>query len=121
MVSIARACTNFKYKEIYMLKDMAELIYFSSYAKIKVYKSLINKNLSYGRILIILPKKIGNSPFRNLIKRRIRAIFFNRKIYTLKYDFVFIAQKGIDKLSFNELENIFINMYQNLSKSLSKN
>jgi len=117
MISLARACTNFKYKDIYILNKKAELIYFNQNFKIKLYKDLVNKDYNYGRILIILPKKIGVAPLRNLIKRRVKSIFYQEMIYNLKYDFVFIAQKGIENVSFKDLKNIFLNLYNKLNKA----
>jgi len=37
---------------------------------------------SYGRILIVIPRKVGPACTRNLIRRRIRALYFEEKLFT---------------------------------------
>ena len=35
----------------------------------------------YAKILIVTPKKIGSAPVRNLLKRRLKSIFYEEKLY----------------------------------------
>ena len=46
-----------------------------------------------GRILIVTPKKSGSAPERNLFKRRVRALFREKKLFNKKIDFVIITSK----------------------------
>ncbi len=59
-----------------------------------------------GRILIITPRKIGNAPQRNLLRRRLKAIFREEKIFNYSYDFVVYSRKGSADLSFEDLKAI---------------
>jgi ribonuclease P protein component len=61
-----------------------------------------------GRLLIITPKKIGNAPTRNLIKRRLKALFFEEKLYTRGYNCIFFCKPAISELSFQELKKIVL-------------
>ena len=64
----------------------------------------------FGRILIIIPKKIGNAPIRNKIRRQLKAIFLEKKIFQNQFDWAIIIKKPIRQLSFNELKNILNNV-----------
>lgn len=64
--------------------------------------------LSYGRILIIIPKKVGSAPQRNLLRRRIKAIFYGEQLYTQPYDWIIILKPPIISWSFQELRDILL-------------
>jgi ribonuclease P protein component len=56
-----------------------------------------------GRILVITPGKVGTSPQRNLVRRRLKSIFYENKFFELGFDCVVIIKKpGVD-LSFEKL------------------
>ncbi len=60
----------------------------------------------HGRVLIITPRRSGNSPQRNLIRRRIKAIFIGDELYSKKMDLVIIVRReGIDT-SFGTLKKL---------------
>ncbi len=61
---------------------------------------------SYGRLLIIVPKKVGNAPQRNRIKRRLRALFYKEKFYTLLKDVIIVVRPEAAALSFMQLEAV---------------
>ena len=62
----------------------------------------------YARLLIITPKKIGNAPQRNRVKRRLRALFYENKLFEGSTDMVAIIKKeGID-MPFEELKKVMI-------------
>jgi len=59
-----------------------------------------------GRILVITSAKVGSAPKRNLIRRRLKAIFFEEKLFELGVDCVVIIKKaGID-LDFEQLKKL---------------
>ena len=63
-----------------------------------------DRQASHGRILIVIPKRTGNAPFRNKIRRQIKAIFMNHEIYTKDFDWIIIIKKAIRTLSFSNLQ-----------------
>lgn len=72
-----------------------------------------------GRILIITPRKIGNAPQRNRLRRRFKALFHEEKIFEKSYDFVIYCRKGSANLSFQELKSLFLKVVDQLpSRSL---
>lgn len=69
-----------------------------------------------ARILIVASRKVGNAPQRNLIRRRIKSIFYEEKLYERVVDCVIIAQKKLTELSFDELKSIILGVYQKVPK-----
>ncbi len=62
----------------------------------------------YARLLIVTPKKIGNAPQRNKIKRRLRAIFYENDLFDGTTDMIVIIKKeGVD-MPFEELKRVII-------------
>lgn len=51
-------------------------------------------------------KKIGKSVVRNKVKRRLRASFnLLQQKFSLNFNYIFIAKKGIEGIGFNEIKN----------------
>lgn len=48
---------------------------------------------SFGRILVITPRKVGNAPARNKIRRRLKALFYQKKLYERLTDVCIIIKK----------------------------
>lgn len=65
----------------------------------------------YGRALFITPKKIGNAPKRNKIRRRIKSIIRENKLYERKQDMVFIVKSLSSKPSFDKIKKIVLKAY----------
>lgn len=65
-----------------------------------------------GRILIITPKSSGNSPERNLFRRRIRALFREKKLFERSKDFVVITDKRGISLPFSKLGQLLLRAAQ---------
>jgi ribonuclease P protein component len=68
----------------------------------------------FGRVLIVASREVGTAPERNLIRRRIKSIFYEEKLFTLDFDCVVIAYKKMVSLSFDQLKNILTDAYQKL-------
>ncbi len=61
-----------------------------------------------GRILIIIPSRVGTAPQRNRIRRRIKAIFYENKLYEKGFNWVFFVKPAASCLSFQELHALII-------------
>ena len=68
----------------------------------------------FGRILIVTSRKVGNAPERNFIRRRVKAIFYEEKLYERTVDCVIIAKKKLVGLSFSQLKDILLEAYRKL-------
>jgi ribonuclease P protein component len=70
------------------------------------------KSNEYAKILVITSRKVGNSPKRNKLRRRLKSIFFNEKLFNAQYDCIMIAKIGSVNLTFQELKDILISIYK---------
>jgi ribonuclease P protein component len=67
-----------------------------------------------ARILVITPRRSGNSPERNLVRRRIKSIFYENKFYELGYDcIVIIKQLGVE-VNFEELKKLLVDAFDRM-------
>lgn len=99
-MSIAGSITKFNQIEIKFLFDHADRCQScSAFVLLRT-----QKQSTIGRILVVLSKKIGNAPSRNLLKRRVKAIFMAEKGYEKGFDWVLIARKKATLLSFANLQ-----------------
>lgn len=71
---------------------------------------------SIGRILVITPKKTGNAPLRNKIRRRLKAIYYESKLYEAGYDCIIIIKKEGINLDFNQLQNLLFQAFSLIEK-----
>ena len=109
-----------------MKKTTSKPIYKFSQQEAKRFfqKSITKKNIEgltillaprvfdYGRILVITPRKSGNAPERNLIRRRLKHIFYEDKLYEKPFDCIVIISKQSIDLNFDKLKSILNNVIQ---------
>lgn len=62
------------------------------------------KEQPHFRVGLSVSKKLGNAVTRNQIKRRIRHILTEIRSQMTKDDFVIIARKGVEELTYQELK-----------------
>lgn len=59
-----------------------------------------------GRLIVIAPRKAGNAVARNQFKRRVRAIFREKKLNQTKFDWVFFAKPEVRSCSYKALQDL---------------
>ena len=65
----------------------------------------------FARILIVASRKVGNAPERNLVRRRIKAIFYEEKLFEAAFDCIIIlSHKSVD-VPFDQLKNLLLTAY----------
>jgi ribonuclease P protein component len=63
-----------------------------------------------SRLLLIVPRKVGTAPQRNKLKRRLRALFYEEKMFLELHDIGIIARKQAIELSFEQLKQILLTL-----------
>src|SRR5947208_1957156 len=63
---------------------------------------------SYGRMLIVIPRKVGNAPQRNLIRRRLKSIFYEEKLYEKPYDWLLFIKPLATTIDFQTLKQYLL-------------
>ena len=82
------------------------------------------KSAATGRLLIVTPRKIGNAPKRNKIRRRLKALFYEEKLSEGSFDCACIMRKEGTILSFSELKDLLlkaVTRWNNATQASSKN
>ncbi len=116
MPSVVKKISKFTKREIDYLFCHARRI-----AKSQVCTILVapRQNTEFGRVLIIASRKVGNAPERNLIRRRIKSIFYEEKLFALNFDCVVIVYKNMVSLSFDQLKTLLVSAYQKIANESS--
>lgn len=70
--------------------------------KFVVYR--LPKEQGHFRVGLSVGKKLGNAVTRNKIKRRMRHIIFDCRAQLVSDDFVVIARKGVEDLTYSEMK-----------------
>lgn len=71
---------------------------------------------SYGKLLIITARKSGKAVDRNRIRRRLKAFFYQEKLYTqLLYTVIFVHPPAM-KLTAQELRAYLLRLYKHAGK-----
>jgi ribonuclease P protein component len=61
-----------------------------------------------GKVLIVIPRRVGSAPERNKIRRRAKAIFFENQLFTLGYDWIIFFKPAAKYLSFAALQDYIL-------------
>jgi len=69
----------------------------------------------FGRILIIASRHVGTAPQRNKLKRRIKAIFYEEKLFECEYDYILILKKEAVDYSFEKLKQKILEAFEKMS------
>ncbi|MBA2306530.1 ribonuclease P protein component [Candidatus Dependentiae bacterium] len=111
-VPTPRAVSSFTAREIAYLLKRARLIFTNPYFSIKTspHSSL------YSKILVIASKKMGNAPMRNLIKRRLKSLFYEEKLFTNPFDVVVYCKKGAEHLPYSDLITLISDTLESAQK-----
>ena len=76
-MSVARRISSFSEPEIKKLLYRGKPVYSDARLAIKA----LSVDSFPNKILVITPKKIGTAPQRNLLRRRLKALFYEQKLY----------------------------------------
>ncbi|WP_105114629.1 ribonuclease P protein component [Streptococcus suis] len=68
------------------------------------------KDQAHFRVGLSVSKKLGNAVMRNRIKRRLRHVLIECQQELVTDDFVIIARKGVEELSYQEIKKNLIHV-----------
>lgn len=117
MPSISKRISKFTKGEVDYLFKHARRVFRDASCTILV----APRQADFGRILIITSRKVGNAPERNLIRRRIKSIFYEEKLYERTVDCAIIAQKKLVELTFAELKALILGVYRKVPGNENSN
>lgn len=107
--SLYKAISRFNKFEIEALFSISKKTSYSSFWDFRFAKTTDH----VGRILIIASKKIGSAPERNKIKRQIKSIFYEEKLYGLGYTFICIVKKPLIQKKFEFIKKNMVEVIHN--------
>jgi len=99
-----RALFSFNQKEVKRAFSHAKKK--ASIPGLKLLKSIAEGK--YGKLLIVIPKKAGNAYERNKLKRQIKAIFYQEKLYEKATLHIIIVYKDAQELGFDGIKSFLV-------------
>lgn len=107
MISPARSTVTLTKKDIRALFSRAKRILRTPGLDILLAKTLHPQ----GHIIVVTPRHVGNAPERNKVRRRLKAIFYERRLFEQPYDVIVIIKKDGTQLSYNSLVEFVLQAY----------
>jgi len=92
----------------------AHLVHRQRELDIRIRKRFNDESSLPGRLIVVTPRKTGNAPQRNLIRRRLKAIFYEENLASFSYDTLIYCQKGSPKLPFADLKKLLLEIFSTL-------
>lgn len=101
---IVRRITHFTRREIELLFAAAKRVIYSPFLDIRCAPA----QQEIGRVLVVASRRVGSAVERNLLKRRIRSIFYEKELYKTSFDWVILARPSITTRSFSDLKALLL-------------
>lgn len=108
MPRLARAISSFSRDEISALFKAARTKVQEQGLKIRI----APKTKEFGRILIVIPKRSGNAALRNRVRRRLKSIFYEERLFEGPNDYLIFVGKEAINLPFSELKDILSQVHE---------
>jgi len=113
MSSIAGKISKFTKSEIAYLFQHARRVFKSSACVILKTR----RQRDFSRILIVISRKVGSAPERNKLRRQIKSIFYQQRLFNSSFDYVCILYKPAVQLAFNDIKQILLRVYEETQSS----
>ena len=66
---------------------------------------------NFGRLLLVVPKRIGTAPIRNKLRRQLKHIFYEQKFHEGDRDWIVIARPAVSQLDFSALQKLLLHAF----------
>jgi len=97
-----KALFSFKQNEVKRAFSCAKLK--SEIRGLKLLKSKLDEPPEHGKLLIVIPRRVGKASKRNRIRRQIKAIFYEEKLYENKQILILLVYKQALELSLDDIK-----------------
>ncbi len=108
MVSPGRYITLWDKDERMKALYQARPLFRSPYFDVRV----LPKQGMTARLIVIVPKKVGSAPYRNLLKRRTRSIFYQEKLVNSRADWVIYVRPSPKELEYALLHETLLELFK---------
>lgn len=108
MVRLGRQISLWKADERDKLLSHARPLWKSPHFDIRV----LPKQGMIARLVVITPKKVGSAPYRNLLKRRTRSIFYQEKLFESRNDWVIYFRPSKSILTYKTLHSKLLELFK---------
>ena len=81
---------------------------------LKLLRSAMGEAQTHGKLLIITPRAMGKAHLRNLMRRQLKAIYYENKLYTNTTTLILLVYKAATELTFEELKAFLISASQDI-------
>lgn len=102
--TIFRSLFSFRRKEIDLLFSASRLVKKNSCFKLL----LAGTSDKHGKLLIIIPGSTGKAHKRNKVRRQIKSIFYENKMFLKNKIYILIVYKSALELEFGEIRDFLI-------------
>lgn len=69
-----------------------------------------------GRLVVVTARLVGTAPERNKIRRRLKAIFYENRLFEQPFDCIVIVKTGGAELSFAQLTEVMLKAFAKAQK-----
>jgi len=107
MARISKEISTFTEKEVSLLFKKAKVLL--KHTCFYILCAPATKN--FGRMLVVTPKRIGKANKRNLVRRRIKEIFYQEGLFKNQLDCIVIVKREGINLPFAKLKKLIANAY----------
>lgn len=105
MVRITKQISSFTQQEIQDLFKTTRLVHHQLPMLIRIGPA----QKKVGRLLVVTPKAVGSAPIRNKLRRRLKSLFYQEKLYALGKDCIVLARQGAGELTYEQLRDLLRN------------
>jgi len=108
MIRIAREITRFQSKKIIdeLFKRARRVVY---HPGLHILTAPARTDL--GHLLVITSRKVGNAPGRNRLRRQLRAIYYQEKLFAQGYDCIVITKPGCTGIPYAQLHALLLKAF----------